>query len=775
MLERIRELFTPEEILAGGFGLERETLRTTNQGKLATTMHPAIFGSKLRNPYITTDFSESQIEVITPIFNSTSEAYHFVNALYDIVALNIEEEYLWPQSMPCDIPEDEAIPIAEYEDCEPCKTARIYREKLFKKYGGKKQLISGIHFNFSFEEEFIKKLHENMGKNQPYKLFKDEVYLKVVRNYLEYRWLMVYLIAATPVMHDSYMQAHMEQLKKIGEGAYSSEGAMSYRLGTSGYKNTLDLYPDYTSVATYTNSLNEFVADGHLQNYKELYSQIRPKAKDNGNLLESINQDGIQYIEVRSVDENPFAKGGITLEQLDFMHLFMIYLLYKEENTTISHEERQKEGNYNQQMIAESGLLDIKLLHNGQEVDKVTWGLEILEEMLEMNNSLGLGKAELINQAIERVKDVKLTIAYRLKVLITEKGYIASQLELAKAYAQDAYNHRYKLEGYEELELSTQILMRDAITRGIKVDVLDRFDNFIELKDGAHVEYVKQATKTSKDSYITMLMMENKTVTKKVLERNGVNVPKGIEVTKGQSLQLAARRYAGRPAVVKPKSTNFGTGISIFTEGGSEEDLVRALEIGLEYDDTVLVEEFAKGKEYRFLVIGDEVAGILHRVPANVKGDGKSSIRELVEVKNQDSLRGKGYKTPLEKIKLDASSELFLKQKDLNFDYVPVEGEVVYLRENSNISTGGDSIDYTDAIPNRFKKIAVEAAKAMEAKFCGVDMMIEDYSDENSNYAIIELNFNPAIHIHCYPYQGTERRIGEKVLKVLGFESVGCK
>ena len=380
-----------------------------------------------------------------------------------------------------------------------------------------------------------------------------------------------------------------------------------------------------------------------------------------------------------------------------------------------------------------------------------------------------------LDKAMEKVKDVKLTTAYRLKNLIAEKGYIASQLELAKDYAKDAYNHRYKLEGYEDLELSTQILMRDAITRGIKVDVLDRFDNFIELKDGSHVEYVKQATKTSKDSYITMLMMENKTVTKKVLERNGVNVPKGIEVTKGQSLQLAARKYAGKPAVVKPKSTNFGTGISIFTEGGSEEDLVRALEIGFEHDDTVLVEEFAKGKEYRFLVIGDEVAGILHRVPANVKGDGKSSIRELVEVKNQDSLRGKGYKTPLEKIKLDASSELFLKQKDLNFDYVPAEGEIVYLRENSNISTGGDSIDYTDVIPDRFKKIAVEAAKAMEAKFCGVDMMLEDYSDENSNYAIIELNFNPAIHIHCYPYQGTERNIGEKVLKVLGFESVECK
>lgn len=774
MLERIQKLFTPEEILAGSFGLEREALRVVANGKLATTPHPAIFGSKLKNPYITTDFSESQVELITPNFSSTKEAYDFVNALYDIVALNIGDEYLWPQSMPCDIPEDSQIPIAEYSDCEACKTARVYREELLKKYGGKKQLISGIHYNFSFDEELIKKLYENFGEGKSYRLFKDEVYLKVVRNYLEYRWLIIYLIAAAPIIHDSYIKECTKQLEKVGAHSYTNEGAMSYRLSECGYKNDVDLYPDYTSIESYINSLNKFVGDGLIQNYKELYSQIRPKAKDNTNLLESLEKDGILYIEVRSIDNNPFDKGGITLEDLDLLHMFMIYLLFKEENTKLSSREVQKEGNYNQRLIAKSGLLDIKLMHNGEEVDKTAWGLEILNEMLEMNNALGLGKEAIIKNAMEKVKDPKLTAAYRFKKLVSEKGYLEAQVELAKVYAQDAYNHRYKLYGYEDLELSTQILMRDAITRGIKVEVLDRSDNFIELKDGSHVEYVKQATKTSKDSYVTMLMMENKTVTKKVLERNGVNVPKGIEVTRGQSLQLAARRYAGKPAVVKPKSTNFGKGISIFTEGGSEEDLIRALEIGFEHDDTVLVEEFAKGKEYRFLVIGDEVAGILHRVPANVKGDGKSTIRRLVAIKNQDSLRGKGYKTPLEKISLDASSELFLKQKDLNFDYIPAKDEIVYLRENSNISTGGDSIDYTDAIPERFKKIAVEAAKAMEAKFCGVDMILEDYSDSNSNYAIIELNFNPAIHIHCYPYEGTERNIGEKVLKVLGFDSVGC-
>ena len=173
--------------------------------------------------------------------------------------------------------------------------------------------------------------------------------------------------------------------------------------------------------------------------------------------------------------------------------------------------------------------------------------------------------------------------------------------------------------------------------------------------------------------------------------------------------------------------------------------------------------------EFRFLVIGDEVCGILHRVPANVKGDGIHNIKELVEEKNKDSLRGYKYRTPLEKINLGDIEKTFLRLQNKNFDYIPKKEEIVYLRENSNISTGGDSIDFTDDILDKYKKIAVQAAQKVGAKVCGVDMIIEDYRKEDSNYGIIELNFNPAIHIHCYPYKGKERNIGEKILELLGF------
>ena len=769
MLNQLKQLFNREEILAASIGLEREGLRATPEGKLAMSKHPKVFGDKLKNPYITTDFSESQVELITPNLDSSQKVYDYLNTLYDIVALNIGEEYIWPGSMPCHIPEDKDIPIAEYRDCKTCKEARLYREELLRKYGGKKQLISGIHYNFSFEESFIQKLYGADETSLSYQHFKDSIYLKMARNYLRYRWLLIYLIGATPVFHKTYATVCTRHLDHVDEESFTNPGAISYRNGECGYKNHTDLYPDYSSIEAYVKSIETFVAEGAIQSHKELYSQIRPKAKDNAKLLESLKQEGILYIEVRSIDNNPFEKGGISLQDLEFLHLFMLYLLIKEEsNEGLSNW--QEEANNNQRLIAKAGLLEVWLSKEGSEITKTQWALSILNEMKEMDLTLGLDKAHILDAMIKKVNEPELTYAARLTEISKKEGYLEGQLELAKAYKEDAYAHRYKLYGHEHMELSTQILMKEAIKRGIKVEVLDPSDNFIALTQDSHTEYVKQATKTSKDSYMTMLMMENKTVTKKVLEKHQVCVPKGIEVFRGQSLEIAAKRYAGKAIVVKPKSTNFGTGISIFTQGASEIDIIKALEIGFEHDDTVLIEEFAKGKEYRFLVIGDEVAGILHRVPANVIGDGEHTIKDLVAIKNQDSLRGKGYKTPLEKINLDASSALFLKQRDLDFDYVPAEGEIVYLRENSNISTGGDSIDYTDDIPNRFKEIAVRAAQAVGAKFCGVDMMLEDYGDERSPYAIIELNFNPAIHIHSYPYKGVERPIAEQVLKVLDFD-----
>jgi glutamate--cysteine ligase/glutathione synthase len=327
------------------------------------------------------------------------------------------------------------------------------------------------------------------------------------------------------------------------------------------------------------------------------------------------------------------------------------------------------------------------------------------------------------------------------------------------------------IKGYEGLELSTQILISEALNRGIEVDVIDWDDNFIRLKKGGRVEYVKQATRTSADTYIAPLIMENKEVTKIVLKEHGINVPEGITV---KSAEEAERKYAlfeGKDIVVKPKSTNFGKGVIILKTVRSREEYKSAVEQALKYDSSVLIEEFIPGREYRFLVIGDEVPAILHRVPANVVGDGEHTIEELVNEKNKNPLRGKGYVTPLEKISLGSVEKGYLASQGKGVYYVLQKDETVYLRENSNISTGGDSIDFTDEVLGQYKQIAVNAAKAVGARICGADIIIRDIREEPNerNHSIIELNFNPALHIHDFPYQGKNRHVEKKVLDLLGF------
>lgn len=763
MLNKIKDIFSNKEILSGNFGIERETLRVDKEGYLAKSEHPGEFGDKACNPYITTDFSESQIEVITPAFSDVQKSYEFTRALYDIVAMEVGDEYLWPESMPCIIPEDKDIPVAKFKN--HSKEAQEYREKLLLKYGGKKQLISGIHYNFSFDESIIERLYENTQKVLTYKEFKNSIYLKVARNYLRYRWLIVYLFGAAPIVHESFIDSCKCPLKEINHNEYSSFGAISHRSGKCGYKNKVDLFPNYDSVEKYLESINGYINDGLIDSHKELYSQVRLKPSNIKNFKESLLNDGIKYLEYRTIDINPFEKGGISLDDLKFLQVFNIYLLTKEES---NYEKWQEEALENQQSIAVHGIDNIELKQDGNSINRVDFGLKILKEVMFINNELNLGFEDIIKNMINKIEDSKLTYSYRITEKIKEEGYINTFLNLAKKYKQSAYNNRFKLEGYEDLELSTQILMKESIKKGITVNIVDRGENFISLKKGDKIEYVKQATKTSKDTYVSVLIMENKTVTKKVLAEKGVKVPRGEEFDTIEAAKIKAHKYINKPIVIKPKSTNFGIGINIFPEGANLEDIIHAFEIAFKNDTTVLIEEFIKGKEYRFLVINDEVVGILHRVPANIIGDGEKSIKELVEVKNQDPLRGKGYVTPLEKIRLEENAELFLKQQGKNFDYIPQKDEIIYLRENSNISTGGDSVDYTDDIPQKFKDIAVKASQAAGAKICGVDMMLEDYRDENTNYAIIELNFNPAIHIHSYPYKGKERKIADHVLKLLG-------
>jgi glutamate--cysteine ligase len=772
LLKVIKSLGIEMELVQGSFGLEKENIRVDKEGRLALTPHPKTFGSKLSNPYIITDFSESQIEMITPTFTKIEECYKFLENIHRIVLNELDGEYLWPQSMPPNLPEEQCIPVANYEDNDDGNYQRQYRNHIAEVYGKKKLLISGIHYNFSFVDSFLEILYKGLGEKQSFKNFKDDIYLKICRNFFRYSPILIYLFGASPSVHSSFDEKGLEGLERINENTFAFSGATSMRNSDKGYRNLEKFMVSYKSVENYAKDITALVELGLIQSPKEYYSPIRLKTKRDKNVLKYLLEKGIDYIELRFLDLNPLSKIGVDLTTLKFIHLFILYALLKEEenkNIELFHLE-------NSDLIASFGRQkEIQInINNEERISFKSWAKNIINEMKDMVKEIGINEEEfslIIKNAEYKIEDEYKSNASIIYDGVKEKNYIDYHMDKAIEYADLNQINQFNLLGYEDLELSTQILLKDAIKRGIKVEVIDRNENFIMLSSGDKVEYIKQATKTSLDSYATVLIMENKSVTKMVLEKNNVRVPKGKNYDEIVLAKNDYKIFEGKPIVIKPKSTNFGLGITIFKEGFSQKIYNRAVDIAFSHDSSIIIEEFIEGKEYRIFVIGDQVVGILHRVPANVCGDGEKNIRELVYEKNKDPLRGKGYKTPLEKINLGEAEEIFLGAQGYDFDYVPSKNQIVYLRENSNVSTGGDSIDYTDDIPDEYKKVAITSAKAVGATICGVDMMIKNLNEgyKEENYGIIELNFNPAIHIHCYPYKGKNRKLGDKILDILGF------
>lgn len=422
---------SPEEILKGSFGIEWESLRALSDGNLSLTPHPEVFGDKLKNPLITTDFSESQIEIITPTFDSIDEAFDVFSLLADLVNASLpDDEYLWFQSIPCILPYYDKIPIAKYGD-EGVESEK-YRMELAKKYGVKKQMISGVHFNFSFAEESVEKLYEIIGSDLDFKEFKNEIYLKIARNYLRYCWLIIYLTGCSIGSHGTFSKDCIHKMDaRDAYGSYYSTKGPSFRNASCGYKNLKDLYPGYASVDEFTRDVQSFIDKGDLSEAKELYTQIRLKPKRPMDMLNSLKEDGIEYVEIRTLDINPFYKCGLVRHDMKFLHLFLIYMAIKSESDYVGW---QKEAKINEENTAERAYDEsMRLLKDGEETTLKEWASEIINEMYGMCEVLGIGEENTLKLMHDRVSNPDLTYGKRLLELISERGYINTHVMLSMA------------------------------------------------------------------------------------------------------------------------------------------------------------------------------------------------------------------------------------------------------------------------------------------------------------------------------------------------------
>ena len=738
----LQKLSPNSPILQATFGIERESLRINANHKVAQTPHPEKLGSRSFHPYIQTDYSEPQIELITPIAHSTKEARRFLGAITDVVMRSMDKsEYLWPLSMPPVISEDD-IKIAQLESDYEYQ----YRIGLGERYGKLLQSMSGIHYNFELGKDLTQQLFE-LSEETDFVAFKNTLYLKLAQNFLNYRWLLTYLYGASSLAEKGFLSEEVGCVRSI-------------RNSKHGYVNAEDVHISFSSLEQYVADIEQAVQSGQLSAEKEFYSSVRLRgAKTSRDFLSK----GISYLEFRTFDLNPYDPFAISQETLDTVHLFLLALLWLDQLADVDNALTKADRLNN--LIA--------LSHPHTPLPSNADPTPILIAMKAIVIHFGLDDyyRQLIAHVEAALQDPRLTLSGKIAEQVEDGSLEHFGQQQGQVFHDYAWTAPYALKGYENMELSTQMILFDAIQMGLNVEILDEEDQFLKLWHDDHIEYIKNGNMSSKDNYVVPLAMANKVVTKKILAEAGFPVPAGAEFAN----KTEALRYYGQISssaiVVKPKSTNFGLGISIFQEPASLVDYEKALDIAFSEDSHVLVEEFIAGTEYRFFILDGKCEAVLLRVAANVIGDGHSTIRELVAQKNQDPLRGRDHRSPLEIINLGEIELLMLEQQGYTPDTVLPEGIQAFLRGNSNISTGGDSIDMTDQMGESYKQLAADMARAMGAWACGVDLIIPDIyqatSKEKPNCTCIELNFNPAMYLHTYTFAGPGQSITPKVLRKL--------
>lgn len=319
-----------------------------------------------------------------------------------------------------------------------------------------------------------------------------------------------------------------------------------------------------------------------------------------------------------------------------------------------------------------------------------------------------------------------------------------------------------------ELGPSTGAIYQAAVRRGIPVRRIGS-DNLLVLGYGRQQRRI-WATTTGLTSSIASDVSCDKELTKHILAQGGLTVPNGM-IAKTLEEAVAALHTIGVPAVYKPLNGNQGKGVTIGVQTAIEAE--RAFAIATEYDSRVLVEEMIAGRQYRLCVVDGKMVAASDRIPAYVMGDGAHTVAELVEIINLDPQRGEGHEKPLTKIKIDAVAITVLAKQRLTPASVPAAGEVIYLRENANLSTGGTAVDVTDIVHPDNKKIAERAAKLVGLDIAGIDIVSPDISRPlvPGFGAIIEVNAAPGIRMHHYPSAGKPRNVAAHIVDYLFPES----
>jgi glutamate--cysteine ligase len=455
-------------LTAGLRGIERESLRVTPDGQLAMTPHPRALGSALTHASLTTDYSEALIELITPAERDASITLDKLDELHRFVYAKLDGEILWNNSMPGLLPAtDDGIPIAQYGSSNIGKLKYVYRVGLALRYGRTMQTIAGIHYNYSLNEEVWRLLHVDQQSTASAVDFQSERYLALIRNFRRTNWLLMYLFGASPALDRRFLRDRKHTLETFDADTLYRPYATSLRMSDLGYSNTTAqaaLHADYDTLHGYLDALAKAVSQPYppyekigtqrngewvqintnvLQIENEFYSTIRPKriTYPGERPLHALAARGVQYVEVRCMDIDPFEPTGFALETARFLDAYLLVCAL--EDSPSLPPDAYCEANRNFGRVTEEGRKPgLELKRDGQPIAMHDWANELFAKIEIAATALDTLRGDNVHRRAldaQRAKlaDPSLTPSARVLQIMRDKqqSFLAFGLEQSEAHA----------------------------------------------------------------------------------------------------------------------------------------------------------------------------------------------------------------------------------------------------------------------------------------------------------------------------------------------------
>jgi glutamate--cysteine ligase len=485
-------------------GIEKESLRVTPDGRLATTPHPAALGAALTHPNITTDFSESQIELITGVHPDADACVQELTEIHQFVYRALGDEMLWASSMPCRLPPDERIPLGQYGRSNVGRLKTVYRMGLSLRYGSRMQTISGVHYNFSLSEPAMASVQRALADTRDAVAFRTDAYFALIRNFRRHSWLPLYLFGASPATCRSFVDGRSHRLRDLSADTLYLPHATSLRMGPLGYQSDAQrsLAVSYNSLASYAGSLHHALTEPYpqyaaigirddnggyrqlattlLQIENEFYGTIRPKRRINRGErpLHALTERGVEYVEVRSLDVDPFSPIGVAADTMRFFDVFLLHCLLAESPPDTPEEIATIA--QNQYHVAERGREPgLELRRRGETIALADWGRALLGECAPLAAALdrvhgGSAYANAMAAARTAIDDPERTPSARVLREMRER-YGNSYVEFALARSLE---HRQQIMAKPlapEAQQRLQHLADESLVRQRAVEESDSF------------------------------------------------------------------------------------------------------------------------------------------------------------------------------------------------------------------------------------------------------------------------------------------------------------